>query len=313
MLLLSLCRRALLIALLSLSNIYPAFPFATSPTTPAFARGGAASPSDDTLKTADILSLDSIRASLIRQEETIIFALIERAQFRTNAKIYERNSEISFEGEGESFLEHMILGTEKLHASVRRFTSPEEHAFFPEAIRGEGGPLKPLIFPSLLSGQTRSDNLNLNPLLLRSYIARICDRITIPGDDEQYGSSVLADINALQAISRRVHYGKFVAESKFRSDEATYRGLVAKGDADGVMELLTNEAVEEKVLARAGIKAKTYGRDPGDKTENVNAKVKPEEIVAFYRDLVIPLTKLIEVEYLFLRCGREPPERGDWL
>ena len=36
------------------------------------------------LKTIDILSLDSIRSTLIRQEETIIFALIERAQFRKN-------------------------------------------------------------------------------------------------------------------------------------------------------------------------------------------------------------------------------------
>ena len=40
------------------------------------------------VKTADVLSLDSIRSTLIRQEETIIFALIERAQFRQNKVCY---------------------------------------------------------------------------------------------------------------------------------------------------------------------------------------------------------------------------------
>ena len=34
-------------------------------------------------------SLASVRQSLIRQEETIIFALIERAQFRRNDAIYQ--------------------------------------------------------------------------------------------------------------------------------------------------------------------------------------------------------------------------------
>ena len=34
------------------------------------------------------LSLDTVRAELIRQEETIIFALIERSQFAFNAPVY---------------------------------------------------------------------------------------------------------------------------------------------------------------------------------------------------------------------------------
>ena len=38
--------------------------------------------------------------------------------------------------------------------------------------------------------------------------------------------------------------------------------MVDAGDADGVMRLLTNEAVEEKVLRRARLKAATYGTEP---------------------------------------------------
>ena len=36
----------------------------------------------------DVLSLANIRESLIRQEDTIIFSLIERAQFAVNSAVY---------------------------------------------------------------------------------------------------------------------------------------------------------------------------------------------------------------------------------
>lgn len=48
------------------------------------------------------------------------------------------------------------------------------------------------------------------------YVSEIVPMICEPGDDEQHGSSVVCDVNALQALSRRVHLGKFVAESKFQ-------------------------------------------------------------------------------------------------
>ena len=91
----------------------------------------AASPSSDSatsddepkLKTTDLLSLDSIRSTLIRQEETIIFALIERAQFRQNSEVYKKGalgtadlgdpvgSRPSTSKEPLSFLEYMLIGT----------------------------------------------------------------------------------------------------------------------------------------------------------------------------------------------------------
>lgn len=82
----------------------------------------AASSSSSSLSTADIMSLDSIRSTLIRQEDSIIFALIERAQFRRNAAIYARGilqlepsvPEYDFL-RTLSFLEYLLLETEKLH------------------------------------------------------------------------------------------------------------------------------------------------------------------------------------------------------
>lgn len=69
-------------------------------------------------------SLDSVRGSLIRQEETIIFALIEREQFRCNTAIYtdrtfrvNRSDAADIYGRDASFLEYMLCETEKLHAT----------------------------------------------------------------------------------------------------------------------------------------------------------------------------------------------------
>jgi len=40
-----------------------------------------------------------------------------------------------------------------------------------------------------------------------------------------------------------------------------------------------------------------------------NLKLQPKVVEGIYRDLIIPLTKEIEVEYLFKRCGKEAPVR----
>ena len=55
-----------------------------------------------------------------------------------------------------------------------------------------------------------------------------------------------------QALSKRIHYGKFVAEAKFRSQRATYAPLIKAGDAEGIMDALTDRAVELKVGLEPG-------------------------------------------------------------
>ena len=39
----------------------------------------------------------------------------------------------------------------------------------------------------------------------------------------------------------------------------------------------------------------------------MKGKVDPSIIECIYRQLIIPMTKDVEVAYLFLRCGKEPP------
>lgn len=266
------------------------------------------SPTGDNILTRDLLSLDSIRASLVRQEDTIIFALIERAQFRVNHKIYERD-EVALPYPDISLFDYMFVETEKLHASVRRYASPEEHPFYLKSasLHAAQGLLPPLEYPTLLA----ANDINVNDHIMAYYQSSLVQTICLAGDDEQYGSSVLMDINALQAISRRIHLGKFVAESKFRDDPKTYTNLVEADDAQGVLDLLTNSAVEERLLERARRKAAAYGAgDPEQVTDGTvpgNYKVDPDYIAAVYRDFIIPLTKDVEVQYLYQRVGKAAP------
>ena len=51
----------------------------------------------------------------------------------------------------------------------------------------------------------------------------------------------------LQALSKRVHYGKFVAEAKFLAQRKEYSDLIRRQDSQGIMDLLTNKAVEKQV------------------------------------------------------------------
>ena len=80
-----------------------------------------------TFEYKESLSLDKLRNALIRQEETIIFALIERGQFATNPIIYKSNPGEEFavvdgtEPIKSSFMEYFLLETEKVHARVRRY------------------------------------------------------------------------------------------------------------------------------------------------------------------------------------------------
>ena len=68
----------------------------------------------------DPLNLDRIRAVLVRLEDTIIFGLIERAQFAHNPQMYQRGAfkellDLGFKG---SWLEWFLKETETFHGAL---------------------------------------------------------------------------------------------------------------------------------------------------------------------------------------------------
>lgn len=239
------------------------------------------------------LELNSIRSNLIRQEETIIFSIIERAQFSRNSKIY--GNEIKIDGYRGSFFQYMLNETERVHARSRRYQSPDEVPF-------SNGLPEPVIADYEYEWPIKKNKINVNDTILSIYHDEVIPLICKEGDDGNYGSSAVCDVAILQAMSKRIHYGKYVAESKYLADVEGYNRLIADGDENGIMEKLTNQQVEDKLLDRVYVKASTYGQDPF--SEKREYKVSPQIIKDIYYKWIIPLTKDVEVLYLLERPGK---------
>lgn len=240
--------------------------------------------------------LSDLRERLIRQEETIIFALIERAQFRRNPVIYTPGAfDLPNDCDG-TFSQHLLFQLEKVYATVRRYTSPDELPFAPEATLPKPI-LRVLDYPHTL----KTNSINVNPMIEKTYRASILPGICEEGDDQNYGSSATCDVGCLQALSKRVHYGKFIAEAKCQQNESKYRELAKRCDRQGIWRELSNLAVEKVLLKRVENKARSYGSDITVDGVREVYKVDPAKIAEMYRDFIIPLTKEVEVEYILQR------------
>lgn len=246
------------------------------------------------------LDLANIRFQLIRLEDTITFHLIERAQFPLNHPIYVPGA-LDIGEPGISLFDWMLREQERLHSLVRRYQSPDEYPFFPDALQNPI--LPPLHYPGILHPNT----VNLNHKLMQCYIHHILPPICRHtareprgAMQENYGSAATCDVLAIQSLSRRIHFGKFVAEAKFRQNPDQFVPLIKQADRQALDAAITDPAVERKVLDRLRLKAKTYGTDP-DIAANAHPKVDADAVVAMYKDWVIPLTKEVEVDYLMQR------------
>lgn len=257
----------------------------------------------DFKKPETVLDLNNIRAALVRMEDTIVFDLIERLQFFSLPSVYEKNKYQITDFDG-LFMEWLLLQTERTHSQVRRYEAPDEIPFFPDQV------LKPLLpsieYPKVLASY--GDEVNVNADILDFYVNKIVPRVSCRDGDQQEnsGSVSVCDVECLQAISRRIHFGKFVAEAKYRAEPELYNKLIKARDIAGIESSITNSAVEEKILDRMKEKCEAYGTDPSLKYSHlVQLKVRPEVIVGLYKEYVIPLTKKVEVDYLLRRLEDE--------
>eukprot|EP00878_Enallax_costatus_P015424 GHUV01016157.1.p3 GENE.GHUV01016157.1~~GHUV01016157.1.p3 ORF type:complete len:144 (+),score=40.22 GHUV01016157.1:2370-2801(+) len=95
----------------------------------------------------------------------------------------------------------------------------------------------------------------------------------------------------------------------FRAKPEEYTALIKAKDAAGLMDLLTDVKVEQNVVERVKLKAATFGQeiDPAaaqqqrHQHEHRTYKVQPDVFGRMYDDIVMPLTKDVQVEYLLHR------------
>jgi chorismate mutase len=109
---------------------------------------------------------------------------------------------------------------------------------------------------------------------------------SVGGEDEMeegqvMGSAALCDVSVLQALSRRIHFGKFVAEAKFRGERPRFEALIRARGREGIGRAITDEAVEKKVLERMATKARVYGADPS--ANYAGRRLDVEGVVRMYK------------------------------
>ncbi|KAJ6814940.1 chorismate mutase 1, chloroplastic-like [Iris pallida] len=248
------------------------------------------------------LTLDSIRHSLIRQEDSIIFSLLERSQYCYNGATYDPNV-FHLDGFHGSLVEFMVKEAEKLHAQVGRYKSPDEHPFFPEDLPEPM--LPPMKYPKVL--HPIADSININKKIWTMYFSKLLPRLIKEGDDGNFGFTAVCDTICLQALSRRIHYGKFVAEAKFQEAPDVYQPAIRAQDGNQLMQLLTYEAVEAAIMQRVETKAKIYGEvvTIGDHVQGNGTlpiyKINPKLVADLYGKWIMPLTKEVQVQYLLRR------------
>jgi len=240
------------------------------------------------------LDLAAIARMLEGLEETIIYKLIDRAQFRHNPRIYQPGKSGFAGAKKQSLFEIRLRYQERMDAEFGRFSVPEERPFnrhLPRPRRAAALPPTGLFIADY-------DIVNLTIQITACYL-QLIPRICRKGADGHFGSSTEHDVYAIQAIARRIHYGAFyVAESKYRGAPKTYQRLIDHGDERGLLDVLTRLEVEDRIIARVRAKVAAAQARVDAKLRNV---VDPRLVIALYRDHIIPLTKEGEIRYLLNR------------
>ncbi len=245
------------------------------------------------------MDLSEISQRLESFEETIVFKLIDRAQFCTNDIIYE-SGKSGFKGSGSaSLLELRLMAQENIDAKFGKFSAPEERPFMDNSARSRmsrphtGGIVDDDFKTINLTDEIMSAYLALVPLMCKA------------GDDGHHGSSVEHDVYALQAISRRIHFGSlYAAECKYKGDPEGFGRLIDADDREGLLVKLTRKDVEERIIER--IREKT---ESTQLMVNVDIRriIRADIVVDFYRHHIIPLTKKGQVLYLLSRKKKLKP------
>ena len=222
------------------------------------------------------MQLKDIRSTLQDCEYSIIYALLERSRWKYQESLYNNPNSLFYE---------LLKDTESIHEKAGRYKSPEEHPF--TNIQLTNTTPKRYLYHQLLESQHKS--INHNTSILNYYTKSILPMICQPGQDENTGSAITADINLLQAISRRCHLGKIVAAIKFRENNKLY---LECQQPDDILKVLTNTQVEQEILTRIDSKTKLI------KTIAPHAKnIDSHSIQSIFKK-IMSITKDIQVDYI---------------
>jgi chorismate mutase len=196
------------------------------------------------------LDLNTVRNRLEAVEETIIFRILDRAQFKLNLA-----QNISFKS-------------------------------------------------AVLPTNPKLKNINLTAKIKENY-EKFLNIICEDGNDDEDEIEILTEINisALNAISRRIHYGSlYVAKCKFEENPKGFRDAVIADDKEKIIEMLRNIKGEEEILLRISDKC---AKIQSIYSSPIRRVISPNLVREFYKHTIIPLTIEGELQYFFERVKNE--------
>ncbi|MBI2661462.1 hypothetical protein HYX09_04340 [Candidatus Woesearchaeota archaeon] len=225
--------------------------------------------------------IEDIRGRLQALEETIIFSLIERAQYRLNHGIYEVNGSGFYRHNTASRLERALQQQELLiGGSNGMFDAPEVRPFSPNLPRARQS--HKLASDGLFL--TDLNAVNLNSEILGAYLEFI-RAVCMEGDDGQYWHDAF--------------YGALhIAEHKFLEGPEAYIELVSSGDIEGIKSRLRVRRIEDETVLRVTRKAhdiQSYS------DHELRRRLGPEAVGRFYMEHIMPITLEGEVRYILQR------------
>ena len=142
------------------------------------------------------LKLETIASHLAGLEETLIYKLLDRAQFAGNPGAYRPGQSRFRPHEASSLFELRLHHQEKLDTLFGRYLIPEERPFH----LGLPGPRR--LPPQTETGLVIQDleTVNVTGPVRTDYLKTL-PGLCGEGDDGQWGSSVEHDVICLQALS----------------------------------------------------------------------------------------------------------------
>lgn len=154
---------------------------------------------------------------------------------------------------------------------------------------------EPVDLHELAKAFAMGDATDQTRLLRRFYLTTVVPYLASPGEDPDPREALYADTEVIAALARRCRFSTKVIARKRVELAPELRAAAQTGDPAVVEHALLNEAVEEKVLARIINFAQH---------EHFNPQGSPQaavrHLVAFYRDYLLPLSRLIQV-YVILQ------------
>jgi chorismate mutase len=236
----------------------------------------------------DLTQLGELRIKLDQMAERIISRVKDRSRFPQNPAVYEKDA-VEVKGrKGVSFLEFALEGLENYHASLGRFDYPDQT---PLVIRK---------FSSKAGREVPEAGLGIAKVGISvkedifSFYLRFIKKLCPSGEDKTtFGETAYCDADLLELLNERINLGRFVAESKLKSDRSI-ASAAAGGDRGALVAKLRNAAREEEVVAKAKEAAARYGLDG--------------ELVGELFKWIVEETIKVEAEYLQkkLTCEEKP-------